>query len=70
VPVTLLLFGPIGTTELIIIAVIILLLFGSRLPNVMRNLGKGVTSFKAGLKEGKEEEESDSLGPPKKRDGE
>ena len=64
-----LLFGPIGTTELVVIAIIILLLFGTRLPNVMRNLGRGVTSFKQGLKEGKEEDE-DGVGPPKKRDGE
>jgi len=58
--VSLLLFGPIGTPELVIIGVIILLLFGSRLPNVMRNLGRGVTNFKQGLKEGKDEDDDDS----------
>ncbi len=57
---SLLLFGPIGTPELVIIGVIILLLFGSRLPNVMRNLGRGVTNFKQGLKEGKDEDDDDS----------
>ena len=41
-------FG-IGTTELVIFGLIVLLLFGSRLPKVMRSLGKSVVSFKDGL---------------------
>jgi sec-independent protein translocase protein TatA len=32
-----------------IIAVIVLLLFGNRLPQVMRSLGQGVVEFKKGL---------------------
>jgi len=40
-----------GTPELLIILVVLLLLFGSRLPNVMRSLGKSVTEFKKGMKE-------------------
>jgi sec-independent protein translocase protein TatA len=58
-----LLIGPLGLTELVVIAVILLLLFGSRLPNLMRNLGKGVTSFKKGLEEGREDD--DKLPPGK-----
>lgn len=47
----------IGTTELLIIALVILLLFGgTQIPKLMRGLGKGVKSFKDGM-EGKEEEE-------------
>jgi len=42
-------FGGIGTTELLIIGFIILILFGSRLPSVMRSLGQGVTEFKKGV---------------------
>ena len=41
-------FSP-GPMELIIIAVIVLLLFGNRLPGVMRSLGKGVVEFKKGV---------------------
>jgi len=57
--VNLLLFGTFGWQELLIIAFILLLLFGTRLPNLMRNLGKGVTSFKQGLQEGKKEDEEE-----------
>ncbi len=43
-------FG-IGTTELILIIVIILLLFGAgRIPAVMAGLGKGIKEFKKGYK--------------------
>jgi sec-independent protein translocase protein TatA len=41
-------FG-IGTTEMIILLVIVLLLFGTRLPSVMRSLGRGVVEFKKGM---------------------
>lgn len=39
-----------GTGEIIIIAIIILLLFGGRkIPELMRGIGKGVRNFKEGL---------------------
>ena len=38
-----------GGPELMIIAFVSLLIFGNRLPSVMRNLGKGVTEFKKGV---------------------
>ena len=42
-------FG-IGTQEILIIALIILLLFGGKkIPELMRGLGKGVKSFKDGM---------------------
>ncbi len=51
----LILLMPSGT-EWIIIAVIILLLFGGKkIPELMRGLGKGVKSFKEGVNEAKEE---------------
>ena len=48
----------IGTTEIIIIAMVVLLLFGGRkIPELMRGLGKGVKSFKDGVN-GKDEEDA------------
>lgn len=42
--------------EWIIIAVVILLLFGGKkIPELMKGLGKGIKSFKQGLNEAKEE---------------
>ena len=39
-----------GTQEIIIIALIILLLFGGKkIPELMKGLGKGVKSFKEGV---------------------
>ncbi len=46
-----LLFGSLGASEIIIIAFVILLLFGGRkIPELMRGIGKGVKSFKEGMK--------------------
>lgn len=46
----LLLFG-LGTTEIILIVLVVLLLFGGRkIPELMKGLGKGVKSFKDGVK--------------------
>lgn len=42
-------FGMPGTTELMIIAFVALLIFGNRLPSVMKSLGKSVTEFKKGV---------------------
>lgn len=45
------LFG-IGMQEVLIIALIVLLLFGGKkIPELMNGLGKGVKSFKDGMKE-------------------
>ena len=49
-----LLFMPltIGVWEWVIIALVVLLLFGGKkIPELMRGLGKGVKSFKQGMKE-------------------
>ncbi len=41
-------FG-LGPMELLIVAGIVLLLFGTRLPKVMRSLGEGIVEFKRGV---------------------
>ncbi|MCR4411100.1 MAG: twin-arginine translocase TatA/TatE family subunit [Thermoguttaceae bacterium] len=43
-------FG-VGTQELLIVCVVALLLFGNRLPSVMRSLGSGISEFKKGMNE-------------------
>jgi sec-independent protein translocase protein TatA len=35
--------------EMLVVLIVVLLLFGNRLPGVMRSLGKGVTEFKKGI---------------------
>jgi sec-independent protein translocase protein TatA len=43
------LFAFFGTWDLVIIAFIAMLLFGNRLPSMMRSLGEGVQEFKKGV---------------------
>ncbi|HUQ70045.1 MAG TPA: twin-arginine translocase TatA/TatE family subunit [Planctomycetaceae bacterium] len=45
----------IGWMELTIFAVIVLLLFGSRLPSVMRSLGSSIVEFKKGTRDAEQE---------------
>ncbi|MDE5878004.1 MAG: twin-arginine translocase TatA/TatE family subunit [Muribaculaceae bacterium] len=49
---TLLFMGGLGMSEILLIALVILLFFGGKkIPEMMKGLGKGVRSFKAGLNE-------------------
>ena len=51
-------FLMIGTTEIILIVLVVLLLFGGKkIPELMRGLGCGVKSFKDGMREGDKPEE-------------
>ncbi len=43
-------FGPFGFPELLVFALVMLLLFGHRLPGIMRSLGRGVIEFKRGIR--------------------
>lgn len=55
----LLLIGGLGFSEVLIIALIVLLLFGGKkIPELMKGLGKGVRSFKEGMKEFDEDTDS------------
>lgn len=62
----LLLFGSFGAGEMILIAFVVLLLFGGKkIPELMRGMGKGVKSFKDGMKGIEDEINSDEKGEKK-----
>ena len=47
----LLFLGNLGTGEIVIIAIVVLLLFGGKkIPELMKGIGKGVKNFKEGVK--------------------
>lgn len=49
-------FG-IGMQEMIIVMVIVLVLFGHRLPSVMRSMGRGIKEFKEGINDPTDDED-------------
>jgi sec-independent protein translocase protein TatA len=50
------LFFNLGPTEMVILLVIILILFGgSRLPSLMKGMGEGIRNFKQGMHEDPDE---------------
>ncbi|MCK8620839.1 twin-arginine translocase TatA/TatE family subunit [Prevotella sp. E13-27] len=52
----------IGTTELLLIAGVALLIFGGKkVPELMKGLGKGVKSFKQGMNEPLEESKPEEM---------
>ena len=51
--------GTFGPFHWLIVALVVFLLFGNRLPSVMRSLGQGVVEFKKGL-QGIEEDAKNS----------
>ena len=52
-----------GLPELLIVGAVILLLFGNRLPSIMRSLGSGIVEFKKGVKG--IEDDTDAAAEPK-----
>lgn len=63
---SLLFIGGLGTSELLIIVLVVLLLFGGKkIPELMHGMGKGVRSFKEGMNE-----VSDNLKMEEKKDKE
>jgi sec-independent protein translocase protein TatA len=63
--------GPIGPTELVIILAIVLLLFGgSKLPELARSLGKAKKEFRKGIQEAEEEREASKSETEKRESGE
>jgi len=53
-------FGMPGGIEWIIILIVALLIFGKRLPEVMKSMGKGIVEFKKGVK-GVEDDVEDAV---------
>lgn len=67
------LFGPVGPTELLLILLIVIIIFGARrLPELGRGIGEGIRNFRKGMsgKDSKETEEkksdSEKPAPPSK----
>ena len=53
--------GNIGLPGLLLIAVVVLVLFGrGKISSLMGEVGKGITSFKKGIKEGEDQLEQDT----------
>ena len=47
----LLFLGNLGTGEIVVIAIVVLLLFGGKkIPELMKGIGKGIKNFKEGVK--------------------
>ena len=63
-PTTLAFLGNLGPWEIIIILVIALLIFGKRLPEVGKSLGKGIVEFKKGLHGVEDEIKKATAEPP------
>ena len=58
-----------GPTELIIILLIVILLFGAKkIPEIAKGLGKGIKDFKGAMKDGEAEADAKALNKPKDDD--
>ncbi len=58
------LLGFIGPLEVFIVALVVLLLFGNRLPSVMRSAGQGLVEFKKGM-QGIEDQDKEGINKTK-----
>lgn len=60
--------GPIGVTELIIILVIVVILFGvNKLPKLGKGLGEGIRNFKDSVRTGEHDDEPSNEDPEARR---
>ncbi len=65
------LFGPVGPTELLLIILIIVIIFGARkLPELGKSLGEGIKNFRKSIssKEKEDKSSSDKPEPPDKKE--
>ena len=61
------LFGPVGPTELLLIVLIIIIIFGARkLPELGKSLGEGIKNFRRSIRSKEKENETppDKSEPP------
>ena len=59
------LFGPVGPTELLLIALIIVFIFGARrLPELGKSLGEGIKNFRKSITSKEKEKKSPPEKPP------
>lgn len=66
---SLMFLGNLGTSEIIIIALVVLLLFGGKkIPELMRGIGKGVKSFKDGMNDIEKQINAEPEETPAKQD--
>jgi len=57
--------GSIGPTELILILLIVVIIFGARkLPELGKSIGEGIKNFKKSVSEGKGEDHNNAPKPP------
>lgn len=63
------LFGRVGFQEILIIALVVLLLFGGKkIPELMKGLGKGIRSFKDGLQDASKDDNASDDNSDKESD--
>lgn len=66
---SLMFLGNLGTGEIVIIALVVLLLFGGKkIPELMRGIGKGVKSFKDGMNDIEKQINAEPEETPAKQD--
>ena len=54
------LIGFVGPWQIVIVVVLVVLLFGGKkIPELMKGLGKGISEFKKGAKEGEEDSQKE-----------
>lgn len=59
----LLVFGPVGMTEALVILLILVVVFGaSKLPQLGRGLGEGIRNFKRGVRDNEPEQLDEGTG--------
>jgi sec-independent protein translocase protein TatA len=63
------LFGPVGPTELILIILIVVIIFGARrLPELGKSLGEGIKNFKKSVTSREKESDSKEESEPSSKD--